>query len=98
MEREAIAESMIPLIGGLYRNKSVVTAIYGRPIINRSVMDLMKAHRFVRHMEQDELSVQDTFPPLTALNGMDIGRANIDIGKFAVKFKKKAKAVTCKAF
>lgn len=88
MEREAIAESMIPLIGGLYRNKSVVTAIYGRPIINRSVMDLMKAHRFVRHMEQDELSVHDTFPLLTALNSMDIGRANIDIGKLAVKYKK----------
>ncbi len=98
MEREAIAESMIPLIGGLYRNKSVVTAIYGRPIINRSVMDLMKAHRFVRHMEQDELSVQDTFPLLTALNGMDIGRANIDIGKLAVKFKKEGQGRDLQSF
>lgn len=90
IKREATAESMIPLIGGLFRNKSVVTAIYGRPIINRSVMDLLKAHRFVRHMEEEGLSVQDTFPILTALSDMDISHANIDIGKLAVKYKKEA--------
>src|SRR5690554_7728748 len=40
MDREAIAESMIPLIGTLYRNKNVVTSVYGRDIINRSVIQL----------------------------------------------------------
>jgi len=61
MDREAIAESMIPLVGTMYRKKNVVTSIYGRPVINRSVIDLLKAHRFVRHMEKQELSVHDTF-------------------------------------
>ena len=45
-ERESAAESMIPMIGGLYRKNNVVTSIYGRPIINRSVIELLKAHRF----------------------------------------------------
>ncbi|MCB2386600.1 MULTISPECIES: glyceraldehyde-3-phosphate dehydrogenase [Thalassolituus] len=87
MDREAIAESMIPLVGTMYRKKNVVTSIYGRPVINRSVIDLLKAHRFVRHMEKQELSVHDTFPVLAALSELDVGRAHVDIGKLAVKFR-----------
>ena len=87
MDREAIAESMIPLIGTLYRKNNVVTSVYGRPVVNRSVIDILKAHRFVRHMEKQELSVHDTFPILTALSSMDVGRAHIDLGKLAVKFR-----------
>lgn len=87
MERETIAESMIPLIGTLYRTKNVITSVFGRPVINRSVIDLLKAHRFVRHMEE-ELSIHDTYPILTAIAAMDIGRSQIDIGKLAIKFRK----------
>ena len=88
MGREAIAESMIPMIGTLYRKKSIVSSIYGRPVINRSVIDLLKAHRFVRHMENEELSVQDTYNVLAALMDMNIARAHIDLGKLAVAFRK----------
>ncbi|MBL0952046.1 MAG: glyceraldehyde-3-phosphate dehydrogenase, partial [Pseudomonas sp.] len=49
IDREALAEAMIPLIGQLYRNNNVVTSIYGRGLINRSVIDILKAHRFARH-------------------------------------------------
>lgn len=97
MDREAIAESMIPLIGNLYRSKNVITSIYGRPVINRSVIDLLKAHRFVRHMEE-ELSIHDTFPIVAALSAMDIGRSQIDIGKLAVKFRKEGNGRDISAF
>ena len=97
MQREAIAESMIPLIGNLYRTKNVIISIYGRPVINRSVIDLLKAHRFVRHMEE-ELSIHDTYPLLQVIAGMDIGRSQIDIGKLAVKFRKEANGRTAEAF
>src|SRR5690554_8101355 len=90
MDREAIAESMIPLIGTLYRNKNVVTSVYGRDIINRSVIQLLKAHRFVRHMEDQELSIHDTFPIINALKDMDISRVQIDVGKLAVKYRKES--------
>jgi len=93
MDRETIAESMIPLIGNLYRKKSIISSVYGRPVINRSVIDLMKAHRFVRHMENEELSVQDTYPLLVALQNMDVARAHIDLGKLAVKFRSSGKDV-----
>jgi len=98
MDREATAEAMIPLLGSLYRKKNIVTSVYGRPIVNRSVIDLLKAHRFVRHMENQELSVMDTFPVVEALNKMDIGRAHIDVGKLAVKFRSEANGRDLEAF
>jgi len=98
MDRETIAESMIPLIGGLYRKKSIVSSIYGRPVINRSVIDLLKAHRFVRHMENEELSVHDTYPLLQALTEMDVARAHIDLGKLAVKFRNEGNGKDIKEF
>ncbi len=88
MERESIAEDMIPMIGKLYRKRNVITSLYGRPIINRSVVQLLKSHRFVRHMEDQELSVHDTFQVLKVIEKMDVARAHIDIGKLAVSYSR----------
>nr|WP_246624780.1 glyceraldehyde-3-phosphate dehydrogenase [Oceanobacter mangrovi] len=85
-EREAIAESMIPAIGSLYRNRNVITSVYGRAIINRSVIDILKAHRFVRHIVKQEISVQDTFPILGVLAELEVNSIHVDIGRLAVKF------------
>ncbi|WP_427901851.1 glyceraldehyde-3-phosphate dehydrogenase [Marinobacter panjinensis] len=78
---------MIPLIGRLYRKNNVVTSVYGRSIINQSVIDIIRAHRFVRQVEDSELSVHNTLPILQAMDSMDLGRGHVDIGKLAVKFK-----------
>lgn len=86
-ERESTAEAMIPLIGRLYRKNNVVTSVYGRAIINQSVIDIIRAHRFVRQVEDSELSVHDTLPILQAMDKLELGRAHVDIGKLAVKFK-----------
>ena len=60
-QREALAEGMIPLVGKLYRENNVKTYIYGQPLVNQSPLDIMKAHRFVRQVEQNELSEFETF-------------------------------------
>jgi glyceraldehyde 3-phosphate dehydrogenase len=78
---------MIPLIGRLYRKNNVVTSVYGRAVINQSVIDIIRAHRFVRQVEDSELSVHNTLPILQAMDKMDLGRGHVDIGKLAVKFK-----------
>lgn len=93
-ERESTAEAMIPLIGRLYRKNNVVTSVYGRAIINQSVIDIIRAHRFVRQVEDSELSVHDTLPILQAMDKLDLGRAHIDIGKLAVKFKEEGGDLT----
>src|SRR5690606_35999511 len=98
MDREAIAESMIPLIGTLYRKKNVVTSVYGRPVVNRSVIDILNEHRYVRHMQKQELSHNVTNPILTALSNMEVGRAHIDLGKLAVKSRNEANGQNLEAF
>ena len=87
IDREALAEAMIPLIGQLYRNNNVVTSIYGRGLINRSVIGILKAHRFARQIDDAELSVHDTFPILKVLGELELGAASVDLGRMAVKFK-----------
>ena len=86
-DREAMAEAMIPLIGRLYRKNNVVTSIYGKAIINQSVVGILRAHRFVRQIEANELAVKDTLPILQELDKLNLGRAHIDIGKLAVRYR-----------
>lgn len=89
IDREALAEAMIPLIGQLYRNNNVVSSIFGRSLINRSVIQILKAHRFARHRQADEheLSVHETFPLIKAMSELKLGAASVDLGKLAEKFK-----------
>lgn len=89
IDREALAEAMIPLIGQLYRNNNVVSSIYGRSLINQSVIAILKAHRFARHRSSDdsELSVHETFPLLKAMSELKLGAASVDLGKLAFKFR-----------
>ncbi|MDA0979606.1 MAG: glyceraldehyde-3-phosphate dehydrogenase, partial [Proteobacteria bacterium] len=84
-EREALAEAMIPMIGGLYR-RNIVCYIYGVPLYNISQTDLMKTHRFVRQIEHNEMSEFETHPILEILCGLDLGPAHIDIGKLTSSF------------
>ena len=87
--REEIAERMITLIGQLYREKNIVVSVYGRSLINRSVIQILKTHRRTR-MVDVELSVVNTFPILEALMKVEnIGSAEVDIGKLAVEYKEK---------
>lgn len=86
-EREALAESMIPMIGRLYREYQVVTSIYGRSIINRSVIDIIKAHKFVRQVLACELSVRDTYPVLEVLSKLPLVPARIDLGKLVTGYR-----------
>lgn len=81
-QREALAEAMIPLIGKLYRN-NVVVYCYGRALYNQSVTQLMKAHRYVRQLAQNELSEFETYPILVAMSELDLGPCHVDVGKLA---------------
>ena len=53
--REALAELMVPLIGSLYRD-GVNLMIYGKSLVNESPVAIMKAHRFARQSDNNELS------------------------------------------
>lgn len=85
-QREALAEAMIPGVGKLAREKNVKCYIYGRSLVNQSVLDLMKIHRYVRQVERNELSEFETAPVINAMNALPLGPSHIDIGRLAVKY------------
>jgi|TARA_R110000772_G_scaffold163459_2_gene274687 glyceraldehyde 3-phosphate dehydrogenase len=85
-EREALAEGMIPLVGELSRRKNVKCYIYGKSLVNQSVTQIMKDHRYVRQVEENELSEFETFPIIKSLSALDLGPAHIDIGRLAVQY------------
>lgn len=67
-KREALAEGMIPIIGKLYRESNVSCYMYGKSMVNKSVIDLMKSQRCVRQVEKNELSEFDTAPMLQTIS------------------------------
>ncbi|WP_030261307.1 glyceraldehyde-3-phosphate dehydrogenase [Streptomyces violens] len=81
--REEIAESMIPIIGKLHRERDVTVLLHSRSLVNKSVVSILKTHRFARQIAGVELSVTETFPFLQALATLDLGPSQIDIGRLA---------------
>jgi len=88
--REELAEAMVPLVGRLYRNHGVVTTVYGRSLVNGSVIDILKAHRFARQILENELSVRETFPVLEAMTRLELAPTRVDIGKLTIRYQSQA--------
>ncbi|MGO2112419.1 MAG: glyceraldehyde-3-phosphate dehydrogenase [Pseudoclavibacter sp.] len=86
LSRVALAESMIPLIGSLYREHNVVTSIHGRRLINLSAIEVIKAHRYARRVNDIELDLEKTLPILVAMQGLELTTASIDLGQLATRF------------
>lgn len=89
-EREALAEAMIPQVGAMARARNVKCYIYGHSLVNQSVLDIMKSHRYVRQMEHNELSEFETAPILEIMKGLPLGPSHIDVGRMAVQYFDKA--------
>ncbi|TFD78479.1 glyceraldehyde-3-phosphate dehydrogenase [Cryobacterium psychrophilum] len=96
--REAIAEAMIPLIGRLYRDNNVVTSVFGRGLVNKSVIGLLKAHRFARHIADVELPLEETLPVLETLLRLNLGAASIDLARLAIAYRKDAEELSLEEF
>lgn len=95
--REAIAESMIPVIGHIYRERNVVISVFGRTLVNRSVIQILKHHRRVRMIAGD-LSVVDTYPILEIVKDLGLGPCIIDIGRIAIDFREKGQGQDLRSF
>jgi glyceraldehyde 3-phosphate dehydrogenase len=76
---------MVPIVGGLYRD-GINILIYGKSLVNQSPVEIMRAHRFARQSDDNELSELETFPILQYLDTLSITDCEIDIGELAVRF------------
>ena len=83
--REGLAELMVPIIGGLYRD-GINILIYGKSLVNQSPVEIMRAHRFARQADDNELSELETFPILQYVDTLNLADCEIDIGELAIKY------------
>ena len=81
--REGLAELMVPIIGSLYRD-GINILIYGKSLVNESPVAIMKAHRFARQSDDNELSELETYPILLYLSSLNLKDCEIDVGEIAV--------------
>ena len=90
--REGLAELMVPIIGRLYRN-GVNVLMYGHSLTNQSPIEIMKAHRFIRRVEDTEISELETYPFLQRIELQNINDCEIDLGEIVVDFMKANKSL-----
>ncbi|MFI9169950.1 glyceraldehyde-3-phosphate dehydrogenase [Streptomyces lincolnensis] len=96
--REEIAESMIPLIGRLHRERDVTVLLHSRSLVNKSVVSILKTHRFARQIAGEELSVTETLPFLRALTVLDLGPSQIDLGMLAATYQADDRGLSVEEF
>ena len=84
-EAIAQAEELIPIIGRLYRNNGVVLSIHGRSLINRSPIELVKAHRYARHADGTELPIGRTLELVKLLDTLYLAPASVDVARMLAK-------------
>lgn len=84
--KEAIAEELVPIIGRLYRTNGVVLSVHGRSLLNLSPIDIVRLHRFARHVEGSELPIVDTAKMLDAVTALEPGPASIDVARLHSAF------------
>ncbi|WP_246604042.1 glyceraldehyde-3-phosphate dehydrogenase [Microbacterium marinilacus] len=77
---------MIPLIGRLYRTHGIVTSIHGRRLINRSPIEILKAHRFARLHGDDVLNPTKTYALLEAVERAGPGASSIDVARLVSRY------------
>ncbi|MYT75478.1 glyceraldehyde-3-phosphate dehydrogenase [Streptomyces sp. cg28] len=96
--REETAEAMIPIIGKLHRERDVNVLLHSRSLVNKSVVSILKTHRFARQIAGAELSVTETMPFLRALSALDLGPSQIDLGMLAATYKNDERGLSVEEF
>lgn len=84
--KQALAEELVPIIGRLYRHNGIVLSVHGRSLHNLSPIDIVRIHRFARHVEGRELPIEYTAAVLTAIDNLNPGPASVDVARLHARF------------
>ena len=80
--REEHAERMVPLIGTLYREHSVIVTIYGKPLTKKSAVDIIKAHKYAQKFDGEQaVNMAESEAVLQRLVELNLAPSKIDVGK-----------------
>lgn len=81
LDRVALAESAIPIIGRLYRERNVVTHVHGKKLVNQSPIEILKAHRWARRVGEQPLRIEDSIQVLRVVDALDVRGISLDLGR-----------------
>jgi glyceraldehyde 3-phosphate dehydrogenase len=90
-EQEGLAEASASQIGRMYRERGVVTLLYGRPLMHKPPSKLLEEHRYVAQVEETDFTVRDTHPLITQMSDMPLTPARVDVGKLAMRWREKGR-------
>ncbi|WP_295010233.1 glyceraldehyde-3-phosphate dehydrogenase [uncultured Microbacterium sp.] len=79
--REELAERMIPLIGGLNRDRDVVTSLHGHRLLGLSTTEILEVHERVEGLGHGELALEETLAVLEALRELRPSAASLDVAR-----------------
>ena len=85
-QRQAVAEQMVPLIGSLYRDSSVILRVFGYKIMNASTIAIIKAHRYASLIVGEPLDIEKSHQMLQLLAKMKLRPCRLDLGKLCHEF------------
>lgn len=80
LDRLALAESAVPIIGRLYRERDVVTHVHGKKLVNQSPIDILKAHKWARRVGERVLRIEDSIQVLRIVDELGLRGISLDLG------------------
>ncbi len=82
LSKVQVAEETIPIIGRLYRERNVVPHIFGRSLVNKTGISIIKAHRWARRITKTrEMKLRDTLAILRLADELGVEGMSLDIGR-----------------
>lgn len=81
--KEELAERMIPLIGGLNRERDVVTSLHGHRLLGLSTTGIIEVHERVAQLGHRQVALTDTLAVLEALREIGPGASSLDVARLA---------------
>ncbi len=84
LDRVALAELAVPIIGRLYRERDVVAHVHGKKLVNQSPIDILKAHKWARRVGERVLRIEDTMTVLRVADELGVRGISLDLGRILV--------------
>jgi glyceraldehyde 3-phosphate dehydrogenase len=84
LDRLALAELAVPILGRLYRERDVVTHVHGKKLVNQSPIEILKAHKWARRVGERVLRIEDTMTVLRIVDELDVRGISLDLGRILV--------------
>ena len=74
-------EELVPLVGKLFRERRIALNIFGSPLTGLSAIEILKVHRYARHVLGFELSAQASMQIIKRIAESNATNVDVDLGR-----------------